>query len=179
MQQLPMLTQLEGDEQGVLRRPGKVPVRWSPKPVIEATLRGLAAEFTGPQGPTGPAGPTGPQGAKGDKGDRGNDGAAGPVGATGPKGDRGAPRRVERYTGTVTGGNGMATVTFPAFASPPMGKVIDGWNGEQQITGMVVSTTTTTASVAVRRSRGSLLLSNGPYEIAPAGSVVMIELIGD
>lgn len=172
-------TSLEGDEIGLLRRPGKKPVLWTPKPVIEATLRSLSSEFTGPQGP------------KGDKGDRGNDGAAGPAGPTGPKGETGTkgdkgdagpagtPKRIERYTGTVAGSQGFATVTFPAFTKAPLGKVVDGWNGEQQVTGMVTATTATTATVAVRRSRGALLLSSGPFEIAPAGTVVMIEVIGD
>lgn len=155
---LEMKQTLTGEETGVLRRPGQTPIRWTPKPVIEATVRALAGQFAGPKGDTGP---------KGDKGD------------TGSRGPAGSPKRVERYTGTVIGSQGLATVTFPAFAAPPLGKVIDGWNGDQQITGMVTATTTTTATVAVKRSRGALLLSAGPYETAPAGSVVMIELIGE
>ena len=162
--------ELTGNERGILRRPGQKPVIWSPKPVIEQTIRGLAGEFKGE---------TGQKGDKGDKGDPGKDGAPGPQGATGPQGAAGSPKRVERYQGTVSGSQGIATVTFPAFSKAPLGKVIDGWNGDQQITGMVTAVTTTTATVAVKRCRGSLLLSAGPYETAPAGSVVMIELIGD
>lgn len=182
---LPSVDKLAGDEQGVLRSPGKHPVKWTPKKVIEDTVRAMSGQFFGPAGATGPAGPTGatgpagPTGSQGPQGVQGPAGQTGPAGAVGPAGKDASPKRVERYSGTVAETTGFATVTFPAFSKPPLGKVIDGWNGDQQVTGMVTATTTTTATVAVRRSRATLLLSTGPYEVAPAGTVVMIELMGE
>ncbi|ORE91013.1 hypothetical protein [Aurantimonas sp. 22II-16-19i] len=110
----------------------------------------------------------------------------GPQGEPGPKGDPGTagtagrPKRVEHHTGTVSGSQGVAIVTFaPPFAVPPLCTVIDGWEGTQQITGAVTATTTTSATGSVRRSRGTLALSAGPFETAPAGTTVKVQAIGD
>lgn len=98
----------------------------------------------------------------------------------GASGRDGSPKRVEQHTGTVAGGQGVATIAFPvAFASPPLCTVVDGWSGAQMITGEVTATTTTTATVVVRRSRGTLALSAGPFETAPNGTTVKIQAIGD
>ncbi|WP_268915634.1 collagen-like domain-containing protein [Aureimonas psammosilenae] len=150
-----------------------------------------AAGAPGPKGDTGPTGQAGPQGVKGDAGPVGPVGPAGAIGsagATGAKGETGPAGkdavgpRIERYSGAVVGSAGIATITWAKpFTAPPLGKVIDGWggaNGTQQITGRVTATTTTTATVAVRRSKGTLLLTDGPYEVAPAGTAIEIEVTG-
>lgn len=106
----------------------------------------------------------GPQGLKGD------------TGATGPAG---TPKRVERYTAN-TNSSGVATFTFsPAFTSPPDIEVVTGWSGDQMIAGGVTAQTLTGATVLVKRSRGTLLLTSGPFETAPAGVSVTIRAIGN
>lgn len=91
----------------------------------------------------------------------------------------GAPKRVERYTAT-TNASGLATFTFsPAFTTPPDIEVIDGWAGDQMITGGVTAQSLTGAAVQVKRSRGTLLLTSGPFETAPAGVSVTIRAIGN
>jgi len=143
---------------------------------------GLAGA-TGPKGDTGPSGakgdtgPVGPAGPTGAKGDTGPTGATGAVGATGPAG---TPRRVERYTGTVVGTAGMASITFSsAFAAPPLGDIVTTWDGTQMITGQVTATTTTAATVKVMKSQGTLLLNASVFVVAPAGTVVTIQVIGN
>ncbi|NTF35573.1 hypothetical protein [Agrobacterium rubi] len=89
--------------------------------------------------------------------------------------------RVERYT-AVTNANGVATVTFsPAFEIAPDIGVIDGWVGEQMITGAAVAGTTTKTGcqVQVMLSRPTLLLSTGPFQKAAAGVSVTVRAIGN
>lgn len=142
---------------------------------------------SGPAGPTGTAGAAGAAGAKGDtgaagaKGDTGAQGAAGATGAQGLKGDAGTPKRVERFSGT-TDANGIATITFsPAFAAVPDIDVIQGWIGDQEVGGGVVagSATVSGCKVLVKVSRGTLLLTTGPFQTAPAGVSVTVRAIGN
>lgn len=146
---------------------------------------------TGPQGPkgaTGSAGVAGPAGQKGDAGAQGLQGLkgdAGPIGPQGVKGDTGAagatgpagtPRRVETYTGT-SNASSVGTVTFnPAFATPPTVIPQQTWVGGQMVSPGVTSVTATGCTLAVMRSRATLLLTTGPFESAPntAFSVVVI-----
>lgn len=88
---------------------------------------------------------------KGDRGDKGDVGPAGP------------PKRVERYTAT-TNASGIANISFAqAFTTIPDVQVITGWVGEQMISGAVTSVTTAGCSVQVMVSRGTLLLTTGPF----------------
>jgi len=125
-------------------------------------------------------------GQKGDKGDKGDPGASvkGDKGDTGSKGDPGAagsPKRIERYTST-TNSSGIATIVFsPAFAATPDIDVIDGWNGDQMITGAVVpgSASKTGCQVQVMVSRGTLLLTTGPFQKAATGVSITARAIGN
>ena len=48
----------------------------------------------------------------------------------------------------------------------------------QLITGGVVNVTATGCTILVKQSRGTLLLTDGPFENAAAGQVVKISVIG-
>lgn len=120
-----------------------------------------ATGATGAAGPTGATGPAGPQGV------------AGATGATGPAG---TPRRVERYTAT-TGSGGVASFSFAACSATPDIQVIPGWSGEQYIGGGVTAQTLSTATVQGMVSRGSLLLSSGPFQAAGSGVSITIRVI--
>lgn len=146
--------------------------------------------FAGPTGPTGASGTagakgdTGSVGPKGDTGPQGPDGTAGTTGAQGLKGDTGpagTPKRIERYTGT-TNASGIAPIVFsPAFDAIPDIDIIPGWSGDQEITGGVVagSATKTGCNVLVKVSRGTLLLTTGPFQTAAAGVPVTVRAIGN
>lgn len=112
---------------------------------------------TGPQGTTGNTGATGPAGPNG---------TTGSAGATGPQGPAGTPKRIEWVNGTTLA-NGTAKLTFsPAFTSPP---IVDGsitWNSTQMIVGFASNVTVNGCDVLVMRSRGTLLLTTGPFEVA-------------
>ena len=189
MAQLPdMMTDLhDGDLLVIFRMPEGSPRRKSSRVnwgLISSTLSDtfgiakLRSDLDTLAREPGPAGKDGAPGAKGATGATGPQGPQGASGATGAAGKDGTPKRIERYTCTVAGSAGVATITFPEFSAPPLGKVIDGWSGLTQVTGQVSATTKTTATIDVRRSRGTLLLSAGPYELAPAGTAVTVELIG-
>lgn len=124
--------------------------------------------ITGPQGPQGPAGQsiTGPQGPAGKDG-ASIVGPAGPQGPTGATGPAGTPRRVERYTAT-SNASGVATYSWTACTTAPDVDVIHSWVGDQMIGGGVTAQTNSSATVLVKRSRGTLLLTSGPFETAPS-----------
>ncbi len=141
----------------------------------------------GNTGDTGPQGPSGATGPKGDTGSQGPSGQAGAAGAQGVKGDTGAtgapgtPKRVERFSG-VTNASGIAAITFsPAFEAVPDIDVIQGWIGDQEVGGGVVagSATKTGCNVLVKVSRGTLLLTSGPFQTAGAGVSVTVRAIGN
>lgn len=127
----------------------------------------------GQQGGVGPAGAPGPQGRQGAEGPAGSAGASGAPGAVGPQGPQGpigsagAPKRVERYT-APSSTLGVATFTWPACATTPDVDVIPTWDGNQMIIGGVMAQTLSGATVAVKRSKGTLLLTDGPFEAAPS-----------
>lgn len=155
---------------------------------------------TGPQGPKGDAGAqgakgdtgsAGPQGAKGDTGATGPQGPAGPAGATGPAGTTGpqgpqgaagatgpagTPKRVETYTIT-TNASGAGTVNFSsAFASPPTVIPVPTWAGDQMYIAGIGAITAGSVTITSKRSRGTLLLTTGPFETAPGASVTVVAI---
>lgn len=136
----------------------------------------------GPAGPQGPPGKDGAAGLRGDKGEagpagapgsQGQPGTAGKDGATGPAG---APKRVERYTATANA-SGVATFTWTACTAAPDVDVIPTWSGEQMVAGGELTKTLSGATFAVKRSRGTLVASGGPFETAPAGTPLTIRVI--
>lgn len=87
--------------------------------------------------------------------------------------------RLERYTTPACDANGQTTVTFsPAFKSPPLAFLIPTWSGATEICGMVTATTATTATVQLMVSRGTLLLTSGPFQAAPAGTTGLVAALG-
>lgn len=89
--------------------------------------------------------------------------------------------RIERYTAT-TNAQGQATITFaPAFTKPPLAQIVTGWDGtsgDRYIGGGVTSVTATGCTAQSMVSRGSLLLSAGPFQKAPSGVTVTVQVIG-
>lgn len=154
----------------------------------------------GPAGAKGDAGPQGVQGVKGDTGSQGPKGDTGSTGATGPKGDQGiqgvkgdtgaagAPKRVERFTGT-TNASGIATITFAdssgklvPFSSVPDIDVIEDWitpTNPQMLTGKVLTSSVSGCTVQVMVSRGTLLLTSGPFQAAGSGQSITVRAIGN
>lgn len=89
---------------------------------------------------------------------------------------KGAPKRIETYTAT-SNASSVATVTFnPAFAAPPVVFIRPSWAGQQQVTGGITATTATGCTVAVKRSRATLLPTSGPFEDAPNTPVTVIAM---
>lgn len=200
-----ILTDLQDDDILVIYRDTKGPGRRKSSRILWSTVAHtvLAAQPTvrGEQGVAGRDGLPGKDGAPGTPGTPGKDGSPGKDGLPGKDGAQGipgtpgkdgvngkdgaagapgAPRRIERYTGTVVGTNGIATITFPtAFAAPPLGDVVTTWDGPQMVTGQVTNTTTTTATVKVMKSVGTLLLNSAPFGVAPAGQIVTIDVFGN
>lgn len=89
--------------------------------------------------------------------------------------------RVAKAT-AATNASGIATLTFsPAFTSAPDVGVIDGWVGEQMVTGAVIdgTVTATGCQVQVMVSRGTLLLTSGPFQKAAAGVSITVRAIGN
>lgn len=146
-------------------------------------LQGLKGD-TGATGAKGDVGPQGVQGVKGDTGLQGPIGLTGAQGPQGVKGDTGTkgadgnPRRIERYTAT-TNTSGVATYTFsPAFTTILDIDVITTWNGEVLIGGGVLTQTNSGCTVQGMVSRGTLLLTTGPFQKAGAGVSVTIRVMG-
>lgn len=67
---------------------------------------------------------------------------------------------------------GWSTVP-PGCATIPDVDVIPTWAGDQQITGGVIVQTLSGATVAVKRSRGTLLATNSAFEPAPSTPVTV------
>jgi hypothetical protein len=51
--------------------------------------------------------------------------------------------------------------------------IIHGWVGDQMTGGGVTSQTLSGATVLVKRSRGTLLLTSGPFETAPSTALTI------
>jgi hypothetical protein len=92
-------------------------------------------------------------------------GVAGATGATGAKGADGTPRRVDLYTAAA------GAFVFPTpYTAPPIIVPLPGWSAQQMIIASASAITTTGCTIAVTRSKGTLLLASGPFEAAPAGT---------
>lgn len=135
----------------------------------------------GQPGVAGPAGPPGKDGATGPAGKDGSPGVAGPAGkdgAAGATGPAGTPKRVARFTGN-TDATGVATIAFsPAFTTLDDVDVITGWSGDQMVAGGVTQQSVSGCKVAVKVSRGTLLLTAGPFQTAGAGVSITVRAIG-
>ena len=80
----------------------------------------------------------------------------------------------------MTNSSGIATFAVSGFASIAHVDVVTGWNGTQMLTGgeIVANRTLTSIQVQGVRSRGTLLLSAGPFEVCPAGVTLKIVVFG-
>lgn len=194
---IPDATPLTGAETAIVIQNGKA-VKTTVQDIVNRvpTVKGAKGD-TGPQGIQGAKGDAGPQGSKGDagtqgvKGDtgaKGDQGATGPQGATGAKGETGAtgaagtPKRFERFTGS-TNSSGIATIAFdPAFNAVPDIDVIEDWiANDQMVTGKVIPGTAskTGCQVQVMISRGTLVLTSGPFQKAPANQSITVRALGN
>ena len=54
--------------------------------------------------------------------------------------------------------------------------VRSGWVGDQEVGGGITATTTTGCTAAVKRSRGALLLTTGPFEPAPNTALTVVAI---
>lgn len=103
-------------------------------------------------------------------------GPPGPQGAQGPAGANATPEVVASKV--VTAGVAVAVKFAKTYSTPPVVNSRTTWNGQQMVVGQASNITTTGCSVTVMQSRGSLLLSAGPFEPAAAGQSFEILVIG-
>lgn len=76
--------------------------------------------------------------------------------------------RCARRLVATTDEDAEATIAFDrTYPVPPLVSSVDYWIDGTKIMAEVVNVTTTSVSVRSRRSRSSLLLTSGPYELAP------------
>lgn len=147
---------------------------------------------TGVPGPKGDTGLTGPAGPKGDSGAKGETGAVGPQGTkgdAGAKGDTGSqglpgtnatPTLFEVVESKViTAGTKVAVKFTKAFTAAPVVQPSPIWNGTQMVIGQASEVTMTGCNVTVMQSRGTLLLTSGPFEVAAAGVTFRMFVIGN
>lgn len=93
---------------------------------------------------------------------------------------RGTNSVMETITGTVVTAGTAVPLTFTkTYAAPPVVIPIPQWNGSQMITGGASSITTTGCTFTVMQSRGTLLLTSGPFENAAAGVTFRLLVIGN
>lgn len=82
-------------------------------------------------------------------------------------------RRLERYTASITGSLGQATITFTTpFSAVPWVQPVNAVIGGQLFIGVVTSATTTGATLTFYRTKGTLLVNASAVELAPAGTPV-------
>lgn len=128
--------------------------------------RFLGSMLRGVPGKDGAAGLPGKDGAAGLPG---RDGTAGADGAAGAPG---TPKRVEIYASTTAGKVVFSTAfaTIPVVIPNPINV------GGQLVIAMPLNVTKTGCDVTVMRSRATLVLSTGPFEVVTsvAGSVLAI-----
>ncbi|RFC65019.1 hypothetical protein DYI37_03900 [Fulvimarina endophytica] len=85
----------------------------------------------------------------------------------------------ERITGSVVTAGTAVTVNFAKpFAAPPAVIPVPGWSGDQFVEATATEITATGAKIIVKRSRGTLVLSAGPFENAPAGTAFVVVALG-
>lgn len=166
---IPAAGPLTGTEAAIVIQEGKA---------VKTTTQDIANKAAVTKGDPGKDGQPGAAGKDGIPGLPGKDGQPGKDGAPGAVG---SPRRIERFTAT-TNSSGIATIAFsPAFEAVPDIDVVDGWAADQMITGALVagSATKTGCQVQVMVSRGTLLLTSGPFQKAAAGVSVTVRTIGN
>lgn len=135
---------------------------------------------TGPQGPQGNMSAQGPVGPKGETGSTGATGPQGVAGLTGATGTAGTNSVVETLSGTVvTAGTAVPLIFTKTYSAPPVVIPVPQWNGTQMITGGASNITRTGCSFTAMQSRGTLLLTSGPFENAAAGVVFRVLVIGN
>ncbi|WP_148640050.1 hypothetical protein [Aureimonas sp. AU20] len=79
----------------------------------------------------------------------------------------------------LTNANGIATITFKQpFASLLDIEVLDTWSGEQLVAGGILTSSVTGCTVQAMISRGTLLLTAGPFTKAGANVSVTVRAIG-
>ena len=102
------------------------------------------------------------RGLKGDKGDS----------VKGDKGDPGTPKRIELYASSVSG----KVVFKPAFAAAPVVTPNPLVVGGQLVLAIPSNVTANGCDVTILRSRGTLVLTSGPFETVTgvAGSVLAL-----
>jgi len=86
---------------------------------------------------------------------------------------RTAITRIETYTAT-SNASAIATFSFPAFAQILDISVKKTWVGNQEVGGGVTAQTLTGCTVLAKRSKGTLLLTDGPFENAPSTPVTIV-----
>lgn len=160
----------------------------------------------GPKGQDGNTGPVGPTGAQGPAGPTGSTGATGPANSlsigtvttgtaavtitgtapsqmlnlTIPQGAAGTNSIVETLTGTVVTAGTAVPLTFTkTYSASPVVIPIPQWNGTQMITGGASNITRTGCNFTAMQSRGTLLLTSGPFENASAGVTFRVLVIGN
>ncbi|KMO30710.1 hypothetical protein VQ02_27490 [Methylobacterium variabile] len=69
------------------------------------------------------------------------------------------------------------TYSFPACSATPDIQVIPSWIGQQYVGGGVTAQTLSTATVQGMVSRGTLLLTTGPFAAAGSGVAITIRVI--
>lgn len=100
-----------------------------------------------------------------------------------PKGDA-APSTTSLQTEVVeskvvTAGQKVAIKFAKKYTAPPIVLPNSIWNGQQMVEGQASEITTTGCNVTVMQSRGTLLLSGGPFENAAAGATFRMFVIGN
>ncbi|WP_033782083.1 hypothetical protein [Pantoea sp. 9140] len=100
-----------------------------------------------------------------------------------PKGDaetNAAPVQLEVVAGSVATAGQKVAITFAKkYSTPPVVLPNPIWNGQQLIQGQASEITTTGCNVTVMQSKGTLLLSSGPFESAAAKAAFSMFVIGN
>jgi len=97
-----------------------------------------------------------------------------------PRGNAGTNSVVESLTGTVVTAGTAVSLTFTkTYTTAPIVVPIPQWNSQQMITGAAITVTTTGCTFLAMQSRGTLLLTSGPFENAAAGQTFKVLVIGN
>ncbi|MDJ0087707.1 hypothetical protein [Pantoea allii] len=88
--------------------------------------------------------------------------------------------KTEIVTGkVVTAGVKVAVKFAKTYTNPPVVQPSSTWAGQQVVVGEATDITTTGCNVTVMQSKGTLLLTAGPFEPAAAGSSFKMLVIGN
>ena len=86
--------------------------------------------------------------------------------------------RIETYTSSAGNASGVASVTFsPAFTTVPTVIPLCRATGATVTVGEVTAITKTGCTLALATSRGTLLLSSGPFQVGQ-GSTISVVVFG-